>query len=229
MAFSKNRHFAISFFLPLTSSIFHKNSKMTGRLGWSAALWRSKKKKKKFTVFDRHSRWLGIFRQLSSFSSFYWIDNNVSTRKLGPSSGELEKEESCLKIHSVRCGSQKRTFDWLSCYLLDATRRRTKLISCYSTVHWTNHITQCFQQSNVKKKKKKKKETQSQRIFLRFTQHKAMGTTQEVQNFNSLLSKIVTVVKRYTIKRCKTALFGKKYCFRRMFRGTRTKCQHNRT
>ena len=23
------------------------------------------------TIFDRHSRWLGIFRQLSSFSSFY--------------------------------------------------------------------------------------------------------------------------------------------------------------
>ena len=39
------------------------------------------------TFFDRHSRWQGIFKQLSSFSSFYWIDNNVSTRKLGPSSG----------------------------------------------------------------------------------------------------------------------------------------------
>ena len=32
--------------------------------------------------FDRHSRWLGIFRQLSSFSSFYWIDLfNKSWRK----------------------------------------------------------------------------------------------------------------------------------------------------
>ena len=32
-------------------------------------------------------RTLSKLRQLSSFSSFYWIDNNVSTRKLGPSSG----------------------------------------------------------------------------------------------------------------------------------------------
>ena len=46
-----------------------------------------KKKKQLLFGLTWTMRWIWqSFRQFSSFSSFYWIDNNVSTRKLGPSS-----------------------------------------------------------------------------------------------------------------------------------------------
>ena len=39
------------------------------------------------TTFHRHSRWLYSQQQSSSFSSNRFIEHDVSTRKLGPSSG----------------------------------------------------------------------------------------------------------------------------------------------